>query len=98
MTYKEATRGLALILCNIVAERDNLEYEFDWGDDTYIYQYYLTDIYNEYVLDYYKKRGLKFAYDTDLDLYVLCVDHFGTAWDGVEIREREEDSEDDDDD
>lgn len=50
-----------------------------------IYQYYLTNCTMSDV-DYLEQTfGLKFSYSDMLDLFVLCVDHWGTSWDYVTI-------------
>ena len=50
-----------------------------------IYQWYLTDCTEDAVKFLEKHFGLLFTYSDLLDLYVLCVDHFGTGWDYVEV-------------
>lgn len=58
-----------------------------------IYQYYIISSYDaERLSDYTNELVI---YNNDLDLYLLCVKHFGTAWRGVpanwkEIEEEEE--------
>ena len=83
----------SLILCNDIAEIDPTVYdnmEFDYYDeenDQYIdiYQWYLTDC-SQWDVNFLKEHfGLLFTYSDKLDLFVLCVDHFGTAWSGVMI-------------
>lgn len=89
--YKTAVHWLhnSLILCNTITDIDTLlEYRFDFyneedGTYTEIYQYYLTDCSLDDVEFLEKHFGLLFAYSETLDLYVLCVDHYGTAWDYV---------------
>lgn len=81
--------GNSFILCNDIATKDNeLEYEFDYYNeesDDYIdiYQYYLTNCTKRDVEFLSEHFGLLFAYSPMLDLYILCVDHYGTAWDYV---------------
>ncbi len=49
-----------------------------------IYQWYLTDC-SEGDVEFLEEHfGLLFTYSDLLDMYVLCVDHFGTGWDHVE--------------
>ena len=77
-----------MILCNNITEIDesiynNLEWEPDEedGDDweyPEIYQYYLVDT-NNYFFEEYRENFLM-SYSDKLDLWVLCVDHFGTGW------------------
>jgi hypothetical protein len=57
--------------------------EDDEGNIRDIYQWYLTDC-SESDVEYLEKTfGLLFTYSDNLDLYILCVDHFGTSWDYV---------------
>lgn len=92
-SYKVAAHWLhnSLILCNSITEVDpsiidNSRFEvYDEENDSYteIYQYFLTDCSEsdvEFLEDHF---GLLFTYSDVLDLFVLCVDHYGTAWDGV---------------
>ena len=89
--YKTAVHWLHnnLIMCNNITDVDTfLEYRFDFyneEDGTYtdIYQHYLTDCSLCDVEFLEEHFGLLFAYSETLDLYVLCVDHYGTAWDYV---------------
>ena len=90
--YRVATQWLnnALILCNNIGEIDPSIYDnviFNWEDEEgnlrEIYQYYLTDCTQgdaEYLSETF---GLLFTYSELLGVYVLCVDHLGTAWDYV---------------
>lgn len=49
-----------------------------------IFQWYLTDC-SQSDVEYLEEHfGLLFTYSDKLDLYVLCVDHFGTRWSYVE--------------
>lgn len=57
---------------------DNSEYEEVYDD---IYQYYIISPRDAERLAEYTNE-LVIYYD-DLDLYILCVKHFGTAWSGV---------------
>ncbi len=53
--------------------------------ETEIYQWFLTDC-SESDVEYLEEHfGLLFTYSDMLDLYVLCVDHFGTMWKGVRV-------------
>ena len=86
-TYNKAVNYLhnSLILCNDITnlEDDYLDFRFDLDDNDTIYQFFLTDCSEADVIFLENTFDLKFAYSTKLDLYVLCVDHFGTSWDGV---------------
>lgn len=92
-----------MILCNNIADvdeniYDNLEWQPEEEDDDNweypeIYQYYLVDVDNCFFEEY--KDHFLMSYSEKLDLYVLCVGHFGTSWkyipSGVKIVENEED-------
>lgn len=50
-----------------------------------VYQYYITGA-NEYDVEYNDTKlngALDLVYNDELELYILCVRHFGTAWSGV---------------
>lgn len=88
-TYNIATHWLdgGLVLCNNISEIDpsiwdNMEFDFD--ENTEIFQWFLTN-WSRGDVDYLKKTfpDLLFTYSEKLDCYVLCVDHFGTMWNGV---------------
>lgn len=89
--YKTAVHWLhnSLIMCNNITDVDTfLEYRFDFyneedGTYTEIYLHYLTDCSLSDVEFLEEHFGLLFAYSETLDLYVLCVDHYGTSWDYV---------------
>ena len=49
-----------------------------------IYQWYLTDCGESDVEWLEEHFGLLFTYSDLLDVWVLCVDHFGTRWSYVE--------------
>ena len=93
-SYKTAVTWLDgnLILCNEIPSIDASifdEMRFDYVDeeDNYIdiFQWFLTS-YNRSDVEYLEKTfGLLFAYSNLLNLYVLCVDHFGTSWDSVPV-------------
>ena len=97
--YKTAANWLhsALILCNNIGEidptiLDNMRFELEEEDENgdfitrhEIYQYFLTDC-NEYDVEFLEEHfDLLFTYSELLDVYVLCVDHFGTPWSGVDV-------------
>ena len=91
--YKVAAHWLnnSLILCNDIVEKDasvfdNLRFDpYDEENDSYteIYQWFLTDCTKSDVEYLEEHFGLLFSYSDLLDLYILCVDHYGTAWDYV---------------
>lgn len=92
ITYDKAVKGLSLILCNNIAEIDqsfwdNIRFELDdeEGNQIEIYQYFLCDA-SQSDIEYLEKRyGLLFSYSDLIDCFVLCVDHYGTLWSGVDI-------------
>ena len=81
-----------LILCNNIGEVDpsiwdNMRFSiFDEDDnETEIFQYFLTSA-SEGDVEWLEEHfGLLFTYSDALDLYVLCVDHYGTGWDYVTV-------------
>ena len=94
--YKTAVNWLhsALVLCNNIVEVDPSVIDnarFAWYDEeeereTEVYQWFITDC-SEDDVEFLESRfpGLLFTYSDMLDVYVLCVDHFGTPWSGVRI-------------
>ena len=50
-----------------------------------IYQWFLTDCTENEVEFLEKHFGLLFTYSDLLDIWILCVDHFGTRWSYVTI-------------
>ena len=90
--YKVATQwlGNSYILCNGLEELDetignNLRFHTTYEDGSIveIYQFFLTDCSEDEVEYLEDNFDLKFTYSELLGLYVLCVDHYGTAWDYV---------------
>ena len=89
--YKKAVKWLnnSLILCNDITNDpslyDNMRFPLidEDNDVCEIYQWFLTDC-SESDVEYLEQHfGLKFTFSDELDLYVLCVDHYGTSWDYV---------------
>lgn len=90
--YRVATQWLnnSFILCNHIADIDNTVFDNmqfnvydEEGNYFDIFQWYLTDCSvqdMEYLRDTF---GLKFTYSELLEVFVLCVDHYGTSWDYV---------------
>ena len=85
--------GSAFILCNNIREVDytvseNIEYPESWEEKDFerctIFQWFLTDM-SEEDKEWMQKNfpDLIFSYSDKLDLWVLCVDHYGTMWNGV---------------
>jgi hypothetical protein len=90
--YRVATqwRNNSLILCNDIVEKDPSVIDnalFAWDDEETgevdIYQWFLTDCSHDDVMYLKETFGLLFTYSDLLDLYILCVAHYGTAWDYV---------------
>lgn len=79
----------SLILCNDITNDpslyDNMRFSVVEQDDNFreIYQWFLTDCSESEVEFLEQHFGLLFTYSKMLDLFVLCVDHYGTAWDYV---------------
>ena len=82
----------SLILCNGIVEvdpsvYDNMRFDLynEYDEPKDIYQWYLTDC-SQSDVEYLEKHfGLLFTYSETLDLFVLCVDHWGTPWKGVAV-------------
>ena len=90
--YYTATHwlGNSFILCNEIVNdytvNDNVRFSYyDEETDTYteIYQYFLTNCSESEVEFLEKHFNLLFSYSDKLDLFVLCVDHWGTDWNDV---------------
>lgn len=85
--------GNALILCNNITEVDfsvaeNIEYPESMEDEDRerceIFQWFLTNMSGddkEWMQENFP--NLIFSYSDKLELWVLCVDHYGTMWKGV---------------
>lgn len=76
-----------LVMCNNIPEVDpsvwdNMRFSLEDEDGNYseIFQWYLTDASESDVEWLEEHFGLLFTYSEVLDLYVLCVDHYGTNW------------------
>lgn len=91
-TYSTAVHWLHnnMILCNSIvvvdpSVYDEMRFSTEDEDGNYkeIYQWYITDC-SLHDVEYLEESfGLLFTYSNALDCFVLCVDHFGTAWNGV---------------
>lgn len=88
-TYSIAVKWLqpSIVLCNNIPEIDDSIYDnarFDWQDKE-IFQWYITNFSADDVewleLNF---PDLLFTFSDKLDCFILCVDHFGTAWTHVE--------------
>ena len=87
-TYLTAVNWLnnSRILCNDICRIDetfwdNCRFDLEEGDE--IFQFFLTNCTESDVEFLEEHFGLLFAYSELLDLYVLCVNHYGTHWDSV---------------
>lgn len=86
------------VLCNSLPEidqsvYDNMRFMLEDEDENqrYIYQWFITDC-NKSDVEYLEKSfGLLFTYSDILDCWVLCVDHIGTPWKGVEVEVKSND-------
>lgn len=87
ISYKDAVEYMhnEFILCNNITETD--EYLFEncelCNPNEEFYQYFLSDCSKDDAERLHKWFGLNFLYSEKLDLYVLAVEHFGTAWSSV---------------
>ena len=90
--YRVATKwlGNSLIMCNDIPQIDgsvwdNMRFSLEDEEGNYqeIYQWFLTDC-SDFEAKWLEEHfGLHFTYSDLLGMYVLCVLHFGTAWDYV---------------
>jgi hypothetical protein len=96
ISYSDAVKRFnnSLILCNNITEVDPTIWEdtyfnpYDEDDNPVeVYQYFITDCTLQEVTTLYEWYGLKFAYSTALDCFILCVDHWGTSWNSVMIED-----------
>ena len=92
-TYRTAVDWLDMnrVLCNNIQKVDpsvfdNIRFDYyNEDEDEYmeIYQWYLTSL-SLWDVEFLEKHfGLHFTYSDLLDVFVLCVPHWGTPWDGV---------------
>lgn len=93
--WNRLTCGASLVLCNNLPEVDESVlynevvgslYDEETEEYKEVYQWYITDL-SEWSLDWLKKYGSDefiISYSDMLDVYVLCVTHFGTSWDYVD--------------
>ena len=94
--YKTAVHWChnALIMCNNIPQIDPTVIDnarFAWYDEeteteAEVFQWFITDC-TQWDVEYLEEHfpGLLFTYSDLLDCFILCVDHFGTAWEGVRI-------------
>ena len=88
-TYSEAVNWLHnnFIICNSIEEIDPSIYEYfrfdledEEGNCKEIFQWFISDCSKSDVEYLEKNFNLLFTYSELLDKYILCVDHWGTAW------------------
>lgn len=90
--------GNAFIMCNDISKIDPDFYSDDylgpWYDEQdedgdavtpYIYQIFLSDCSLSDATYLADRFGLLFQYSPLLDVWCLCVPHFGTMWKGVSV-------------
>lgn len=90
ISYSDAVKRFNnnLILCNNIPEIDLTIYDNMRFPAIDIYQWYITDC-SETDVEYLERwYGLLFTYSEMLDCYVLCVNHWGTSWDGLMIEDK----------
>lgn len=71
-----------LVLCNEITSIDETIWEYMSNYNEEIYQFYLCDL-TEYEKQELIEYGVILSYSHKLELDILCVDHYGTAWDYV---------------
>jgi hypothetical protein len=90
--YKVATKWCnnSYVMCNNITEIDssvidNMRFELDYESGEEIYQFFISDC-SEWDVEFLEENfGLLFSYSDLLDCYILCVNHYGTAWDYVTV-------------
>jgi hypothetical protein len=83
--------GVQMVMVNNLPEIDpsiwdNARFEtYNEENDQYteIYQFFITNQNYDDIVWMEKTFDLKYTFSDLLDCWVLCVDHFGTAWKGV---------------
>lgn len=95
-----------MVMCNNIPEIDPSVYEnarFNWVEEveeedgetyereTEVYQWFLLSA-NDWEIELAEKNfpDALFTYSDKLDLFVLCVDHWGTPWQSVYFETTEE--------
>lgn len=74
----------SLVMLNNINEIDENFWENIPCTETEIYQYFITS-FSDFDVEFMKKRfpDIILAKSEKLDTWILCVDHWGTAWDYV---------------
>lgn len=66
-------------------------FEYPHEESLEIYQWFITDL-SEWSVEWQEKTfNLKYTYSDLLDCYILCVTHYGTAWDYVPCEVKSQD-------
>lgn len=85
-------QGMQLVMCNNISSVDDSIWENftenfqenEYGDYPEIYQWFLTNL-SQYDVEWFVEHfDLIFTYSEKLDIWILCVTHFGTLWSGVD--------------
>lgn len=90
-SYYEAINcfGNHYVLCNEIPNIDSSIWDnfYNYPDeDEEIFQFFLSDCSDadvKYLTSMYSR--VYFTYSEKLDLWVLCVTHYGTSWHGVMV-------------
>lgn len=75
--------------CYILNNKIVEKFDFDFLDDSFLYDDEDLTIYQYYIISEYTADKLQkhtneiILYNADLDMYLLGVGHFGTSWDYV---------------
>lgn len=70
-------------VCGHIWDPDDVEPEMSNVPDE-IFQWFITDC-SKFDVNYLREHfGLLFTYSNLLDCYILCITHYGTAWDYVD--------------
>lgn len=94
VTFSEAIHryGNHYIMANNMPEVDQSIWDNFYKvipEDEEIFQFYLSDCSDDDVKYLTKKYSrVYFTYSDQLDLWVLCVTHWGTSWTNVWVEER----------
>lgn len=102
--YYDAVHWLhnSYVMCNNIVNTDDsiwdnmrfgLDYDNEGNEESNdIYQWFITSA-CESDVEYLEKRfDLKFTYSDKLECFILCVMHYGTAWDYVYCSDSEMDT------
>lgn len=88
LSYSNMLKALTddcYILNNTIVDK----FDFDFLDDSFLYDDEDLTIYQYYIISEYTAEKLQkhtneiILYNADLDMYLLGVGHFGTSWDYI---------------